>query len=346
MINKNILRPFVEKSSIKKQRSLIEAKKIKEKIQCGIREVAIFYDNLVSPPSYGDFLHVVILARVFVVKGLHVTFFIINKEFRDDWELLNNYTKINGMVDEQIILAKNLLEGTKIKVVSWKELKSNYGNSLHNYIIPFKEHIYNRQPIYNHSFCLISQLLNDVQSEKKDSGLFSCENFQSKTKNSIPEPYITWHCRYSEKWGSDRNLTENEFILIHEFLRSRFKNHSLIIISDEIGCKHFKTFSERRNFKLLFSKDYSPNFLGDAKLILGSKFYFALRGGGISTFAIYSNIPYMIICPIIHDISWKPGQYVPWQTKQQVLIEGTTLLPEIFDLTDQLIKIVKSLNHT
>ncbi|MDP7050192.1 MAG: hypothetical protein QF721_12125, partial [Verrucomicrobiota bacterium] len=144
-----------------------------------------------------------------------------------------------------------------------------------------------------------------------------------------------------------RNLTETEFNTIYEFLRCKFKNHSLLIISDDVGCKHYKTYTDKWNYEILFSKDYSPDFLGDANLLLRSEFYFALRGGGISSFAIYSNIPYMIICPIIHDISWKPGQYVPWQTKQQVLIEATILMPEIFNLTDQLIKNmgVKPIKH-
>ena len=37
------------------------------------------------------------LARIFVVEGLHVNFFIINEEYRDDWKVLDNYKAINEL---------------------------------------------------------------------------------------------------------------------------------------------------------------------------------------------------------------------------------------------------------
>ena len=66
MISKNKLRPIVEKPFVKKRIVSAEAKRIYDKLNINVNKVTIIYDNLVSPPSYGDFLEVVMLARVFL----------------------------------------------------------------------------------------------------------------------------------------------------------------------------------------------------------------------------------------------------------------------------------------
>ena len=58
-----------------------------------------------------------------------------------------------------------------------------------------------------------------------------------------------------------------------------------MIISDKTGCEIAKTWSKSNNLNLLFSKDFSENFLSDISLLAKSVFYFQFKGGGMGLIA-------------------------------------------------------------
>ena len=88
----------------KKRRARDEAGRIHSAIQGGARQVSIVYDNLVSSPTYGDYLFVVFLARYFIAHGIKVNFIIADSEYRQDWRVLAE-VRISEFVSEKIIIS-------------------------------------------------------------------------------------------------------------------------------------------------------------------------------------------------------------------------------------------------
>lgn len=60
----------------------------------GIKEAVVVYDNIISPPTYGDFLFVAMVARYLVLHNINVTYYIVNSEQRYDWKDLNGDEKV------------------------------------------------------------------------------------------------------------------------------------------------------------------------------------------------------------------------------------------------------------
>ncbi len=58
--------------------AITECEKLRTVLETEQASIQIFYDNLVSPPTYGDFLQVVMLARYLKASGADVIFTIID----------------------------------------------------------------------------------------------------------------------------------------------------------------------------------------------------------------------------------------------------------------------------
>ena len=277
----------------------------------------LVYDNLASPPTYGDFLCVILLAKFLILTGYKIKFYIIDSELREDWNDLNQ-KEIDLFLEQQLLLAKGLLNFNSITIrrLKWQDLNNELIDSSKN--ILFKENIVNRHSIYNGCFNLLNKLLSDKSKIFLDKFLFNYNDFLKFNKiKKVMNPYVTIGCRYSEKWGKERNLTEEEFIQIYLALSKIFPNHKLLVVSDDIGCQYFSNIAIDNGFDILFSKEYSNSFLGDGTLILGSDFYYQLRGGGIGLFAIFSIIPYHITAPLIHESMWLDKKLTSFQNENQ-----------------------------
>jgi len=96
-----------------------------------------------------------------------------------------------------------------------------------------------------------------------------------------------------------------------------------MIISDTVGCRYFSDLAHKHAYDVIISKDYSQTFLGDGALILKSNFFFQLRGGGISTFAMFSKIPYKLIQPLANETMWSKSKFTSFQTTSQLFINGS-----------------------
>jgi hypothetical protein len=340
MINDIYCRPLVENLLMQKETAFRYSNVLISKLHSNIGDLAIIYDNKVSPPTYGDYIIVLAFARYFVAQGVNVSFFIINGEYRDDWRHLDEKDKIEHFVGEQYKLASILLDNKKAKtlLVTWDEFQKKYACSFGvDQIIPHGNKVLSRQPIYNYCFNLMSYLLSSSHPEVQSNTLFNNTELSKIKDKKITGKYITWHCRYSTQWGHDRNLSEIDFIKISNFLESRFLGYYIMIVSDDIGCNYFSKIARKHNIDLLYSKDYSSTFLGDCALLYDSKFYFAFNGGGISVFPIFSLMPYLIITGSVHEVYWKPGKYVQWQTQQQAHIKDTDFNIEYLKIIDVII---------
>lgn len=320
----------------KKQFEIKEAKQILRKLDNGIKNnVLIIYDTFVSPPTFGDYLYVVMFARYFTSQGIRVNFIIVDGEYRSDWHSLNKDESKN-LVKQYVYIANQLLNPKLaiVEVLTSSQLKINIQKDNYNEtFIPFHENINNRLSIYNHISNLISYLLRDSNINNLDSFLLSYKEFEGKyTLNTPKQPYITFGCRYSSKWGFDRNLTDEEFLKIYPTLKLLYPHHAVMVVSDTDGCNHFKKVANQHSLNCLFCKEYSDTFLGDAELILGSEYYFILKGGGISFFPIFSLIPYELVMNLINETSFSAEKLYPWSSEKQICRsynKGVNILPTL-----------------
>ena len=113
-------------------------------------------------------------------------------------------------------------------------------------------------------------------------------------------------------------MPENEFISMYSQIRIKYPHHLVMIISDQVGCNHFRKLSDKHNLYTLFSKDFSQSFLGDAALILNSDCFFQLRGGGIAIIPMFSVMPYEITCPLGNEVMWSKSKVLSFQRESQL----------------------------
>ena len=293
---------------------------IKNKIKENCVGVTIVYDNLVSPPTFGDFFTVAMFCRFFAVKNLEVNLFIFNDGFRNDWKHINSPEKF---VHEQIKIVNSVNHNKliNVRVLGFEEFKNRYSliiESQKNSFFFSRNKSLKRRKIYDSIYNILNILMANECLEFKRIFLLSERSFSlSIGKKNFPLGYVAWHCRYNERWGSDRNLSKLQFIDYYSRIRMRFSNMPIIIVSDVSGCMYYKKIAVDHSLNLSYSKDFTKNFLEDVALVLGSSFYFQLRGGGIGMAAIFSNIPYEIIDPCSNESPWDHPKFSSWANPNQ-----------------------------
>ncbi len=296
-----------------------------------IKEAVIVYDLASSAPTFGDFFYVVMLARYFLLFDKRVRFWLVNSEFRQEAVEAFSAKGRREFVEQISEIPKVLLRNTDIETYSWPEALSLLTKlkDADSVFIPFEDLILRRKAFYHYCFNLINHLF--VITSKKDFARFllRAEDIIGHLNIEVPKvSYITWHTRYSSKWEYQRNLTDEEFQGIYTSLRGLFPHHRIMIVSDEKGCSHFKELSSKMSFDMLFSKDFSKSFMGDAALILKSRYFFTLRGGGIVSIPVFSEMPYGIIAQPMHESMNRRNHFAAWSTENQVYIVADRGLPE------------------
>ncbi len=300
-----------------------ELKNIKSAFKKNLNEFVVIYDNSVSPVTYGDYLYVLILARYFLMHDKIVKFYIINSGFREYENSLTESPKL-FYLNEQINLAewvlKSKVNNIYITPISWENFNNLHFNNSH---IIFSEFIYKRERIYSKSFNLLNKLLSSESKAIIDKVLFNKSDFQYVCKIP-PNQYILFACRYAIP-SDGRNIEDREFIYLYTMLSKRYPNHNILVLSDEIGCDHFAQIANINNLKCLFSNSYTTNFIDNLQLILEGDFYFQYKGGGIATFALFSQIPYECIIKPIHEKMFNKHKFCSWQNKNQKFINNNSL---------------------
>jgi len=303
-----------------------EAKALfQKKINKNLSHLQIVYDYSCSTPTYGDFLYLILISRFFISKGVKINFFIINDKLREDWYVLDEVKREYRYL-EHIKLLNSFLNKDFLSVetitfeVLKRKLKENKETDSH---LLFSEKIESRRPIYNHGWNLLNNLSMEFSNEIEEGFLFTPKDFNLSFLQDLPDnSFITWHCRKSIKSTSTvRNTTDEEFIKICKHLKILYPAYHIMIISDKVGCEYFKELSINNSLNLLFSKDFSDNFFGDAQLIVNSNYHFALRGGGIDLFAYYSLKPYEAFVCTASERLWSKKKAHPWSLENQELID-------------------------
>ena len=286
-----------------------------------ITKTIIVYDNICSPPTYGDYLFVVMLARYFTSQNIAVSFIIVDGEYRSDWSALNDDEKKN-LIAEYVRIANLLLDSrlAKIEVLTSSQLHARVTNNIDKSIdVPFRESVIKRKHIYGHVLNTLNRLCFESSRGHLDQFLLFFDELAGKVAFKKPEqPYITWNCRYSIKWDFERNAVGEEFLPIYSRLKALYPHHAIMVVSDAAGCNYFKGIASQHGLNCLFSKDYSDTLMGDGALILGSDYFFMLRGGGIAVFPMFSRVPHELIADCSNEVAWRHERATSWATDNQI----------------------------
>jgi len=287
-----------------------------------IKRALIVSDSLRASPTYGDYFFVVMLARYFTSHDIPVSFIIVDGEYKASWSCLDE-TEKSKLVENYVEMANLFLDSTltEVKVLKWHDFKNSYLDNLDEDIcFPFGESVAARtRSVYGRALNTLNFLCAESSQDFLDRFLLSYSELEEKVPFKKPvQPYITWACRYSMRWSAERNATEFEFLQIFSRLKTLYPNHAIMIVSDEDGCNYFKNITLRHNINCIFSKTYSQTLVGDAALILGSTYFYMLRGGGIAVFPMFSRIPHERLTSVSNEVAWINGRATSWATEDQI----------------------------
>lgn len=303
------------------------------------KEVIIVHDLLSSPQTIGDFLCNYFFSRYFVFKNYKVKFIIIKDEYRQDWDL--NEQKIKTYIDTISLISLKFSKSNQdfnLVISNWQDFNKNYINNL-KYYIPFFKGIKKRFKLYLYSQNTSNYLISFCSKQFKNEFLLDKKYLNDIKTVSINKKYIAWHCRYDITGGTPRNIDRVSFDKIYFSLKKYYENHAILVVSDKFGCDLAKDWG--KNYNLLYSKDFSNDFLGDVKLVLNSEFYFQFRGGGMGTIAQFSKIPYLQICDIYYLYMYSKYRLTSFASKKQAVFNKNVLCEfseEYFEKYNNIIK--------
>ena len=294
-----------------------------------LKELNYVYDLKNASLAYGDFLMTLMLIKILNQK-IKTNLIFINSEFRNDhYKNYGNIININKRLDELIKLSKFIIKGIKIKKIGFNDIKL-LKNKKKSYFC-YRE-ICNRDKIYIYSLSLINLLYKNNKNY-----LFTKKDFRKiKLKKKLPAKYISLGLRYGYNNDKIRNTGLKELKEIIYFLKSKFQNTKILIITDYRSYNLLKNKINIKNieFSQKFKSSKTTNILDDAKIIINSYLYFSHSPSGISSFVEFSKIPYFIATkkPIIqsvlsreiisYDYYFSDEKRMKWSTKFQTIVKN------------------------
>ena len=298
------------------------------------KKIILVYDNLSSGPTYGDYIYALMMARYFLAFDMPVLFYLVNGDNKHGWGYLDKAAS-DFHIEEQIFLANTFLNNPLVTIekIVWSDMTMLLEDaSKKEYLIPFEKQVKEREKVVAYFYTTLSHLLSDSKSYILDRFLLSFEEIKKNVEQvsgvnmSFPlAPYITFACRYSTLWGEERNTTEVEFVLFINYLKRLYPGHQIMVISDSLGCEYFKKTAQKNNITCLYCKDYTHSFMEDAVMVLGSKFYFQFKGGGMGVVPLFSRLPYEFIQKMNLETMWSKDRATPWADEDQLFINMVRL---------------------
>ena len=272
-----------------------EAARLEQSLRSGnLQKAVLVYDHSVSPPSYGDFINVLMIGRFLVAHQVDVGLILTDSEFLDNFSRLLDQKKLYEFVEEEKRVAEALVAGIKIDVCTSQELKHLLSQrEMEGQQVIFAEYVKKNLGIYNLAFDFTKLMLKNSRSDIKKLTLFS-KNMNFVHSMELPTAkYVAFACRWNKSWGQHRNMSTELFVNIVKLLSAEFPSFEIIAVSDRIGCDHFRSIANDYRLACSFSKDYSESFLGDVSLVLGSDAYVQIRGGGVGVIPLWSDLPFL-----------------------------------------------------
>ena len=311
----------------KRRYAISEARRLTSALSSGRENLTIVYDCPVFGCGYGATINMFLIARWANAHNLPVNFYFVEPDIGDASGVFDHsgdhysQNEVDYFIQDSVTFVTELLN-EQLSTVSRIPGSSLQGvfESLDNGVLLFDDYTRNRRPFFRDLGNVFAQLMTKTVPELQDRILFSPNEFRNLVSKSFPTgPYVSWACRFNYK-GFDigRQTFPEEFQKIYIHLRERFPDYQILIVSDESGCQHYSSVAtDLKIDDLLFSKDYSDDFLGDGALIMLSEFFFCFRGGGIQGLPIHSKVPFEIFSPIMDENMWDKKKMTSWQTEKQ-----------------------------
>ena len=309
----------------------------------------LVHNNSVSPPTYGNFLEVVMLARYLALTGFEIDFFVVDcLKGRPEWKSRGlGVSYEDEFVQDQIKLARLLLpESAVVHLVEHSEIanvcaSSETAHTLFNLEVLREENI-TAQCVY-----LLHELVVSSGSSLPLGFLLDRSQF-SFSSNAEPRmrPYIAWHVRRGA-WDHERDSVDS--VLREDFseLRRRFPEHTIMLFSTESGTEYameaLSGLCGASDFDAgspILERQPDNGFVSAIPWVLGADFYYQRLGGGAGWIALFSHLPYLMV---LGDVAYFEGirkdcQVMPWARENQRCLvlpsqAGRVRLAEVINLT-------------
>ena len=327
---RNIYLNYVKKelkkilNEVKHIRELFHNHKIRQLIEKNIfirngARVHINYDNKKSPPTYGDLLVCLFLARLLSGMGFKVKFLLDQRKLRQDWSILE-VNGISQLLSEQIELVDLLTEKTEIekeivtndnsKYFEFERSRGKYKSTGRGKRFDDFEISQDLLKLNSYRDCLQILLFHKLFEARKVKNDKFLLNNKSITNKNISEPYICLNIRLS-LWTERRNTDPQKLTSDFMALRKRFPNFKIMILSSKQGINLFWQIMDL-NKSILYEVD--PNwrkfvltqdkfdFIEAFSILLGSEFYFQRNTGGLGAVAMFSEVPYLMTVDAKYDM--------------------------------------------
>jgi len=272
--------------------------------------VEVTFDTTQTPPSYGDFFNVVMVARFLAASGIKTSFRIRDYGARRaDWNLLTPEDQETHLT-ECLALAHNLLAGCD----SVKRSSRPFSSKVEQAISPLEGHSI---PAYQLSQTIFQVLMQHCGWTLPDGFLLSLRDVSAPAAKPA-NPYISWHIRRGT-WEKARDTTSSDLQRDFLQLRAAFPDHEIMLFSSRTGIDFALEQLKATGHELdCLLAQPEPGFLSAAPYVYASHFYFQRRGGGLSQYAIYSRHPYLILNDHASYYYLRDGdRLVPWATPNQ-----------------------------
>ena len=272
--------------------------------------IEVTFDTSNAPPSYGDFLNVAMMARFLATSGFDVIF-----RIRDTGVRRTDWSDLSPPKQEQHLEACFDLASALLSSKATVERSSEIWREEQNALPSPMEH--QSVPAYMLSQTLL-HILMDMRGWRLPEGfLLSNQDFHPPT--ALPSgPFVSWHVRRGI-WDKARDTTGSGVLTDVRQLHQVFPGHQIMLFSSPAGIDftlELLAANSSQSFPVIAQPQ--SGFLEAAPYLLASDFYFQRRGGGLSQFAIYSELPYLILNDHASYYHLRSGdRLVPWATVTQ-----------------------------
>ena len=310
-----------------------EAARIRNAISSNtVHTFKLVLDYRCTGDTYGDCIYLLGIARHIIANGRDVHMYIANTDhLRVGISQYHSADAIDPFLEEifDIVALALSSERCTISEINQTELSAIAQPKPNEYLVLAK-FVRQGRFLIGECFNVLNCLMSESSTSVQNSTLFSPEEFSNHRPSAYPtEPYITWGCRYPLVPDDFRHTTPTEFAKIYTYLKVRFPNHQIVVVSDAPGCKHYQAVARGLEIDdLSFSKEFTNSFLEDSALIMYSSFFFWHRAGGIDVIPRHSRIPFEMLGHTGHEIMWNELLLSSWQGDDQTFINIGVLGPK------------------
>ncbi|MDG1713741.1 MAG: hypothetical protein P8H21_07780 [Woeseiaceae bacterium] len=249
------------------------------------KKVTLVWDCLSSPVTYGDFIDFCMFARYVKSINYEIIFYIAADKFRNDWNAVYpNLERKEWFLNELKSIGEYFLDGTKINIQ--KKFSEINLDRKYSYT-PFLKNICSRSDPHVFKY---ATLMTEIQQIRMPSQEFLLKSYNREQLFNI-ENYITWHIRGSSVHSSAEDEKPEDILEFYKIISSS-TDLPILVISSHGALPYLKNILGNKN-NVFFSKDSHKGFLSDVKLIMGSKLYIQCGWGGMWTFPVCSDLPFI-----------------------------------------------------